>query len=236
METSEDIALSIKSGTYFVEARKWYKVKYLYPFIHRSFIFITLVLMLLLIIITFFTIYDLFPITTRFRYIVQLPSNTDINATIYRANQVLGNPFRSIVKILAENYVIQRESYNYTNLKDQFQYIRNKSTRALYKQFYDYMSLENLQSPILRYQKIATRQIQITSTVFSNDEQLSIYFRSKAKDNHMQVFEDIDWKADISFTVDRINPNAPSGAPFKFFVTDYKITLLRNNNVQQQKN
>ncbi len=230
MDSTKSIQEYIKSGKYFEEAQKWYNNKYLYPLFQRSIVFVLLAVLVILITVTLINVYSLLPLNKRVQYIISVDEEFNGAAKVTNANEVLGKPLQSIIKILAESYLIQRESYDYNNLVSQFEYIKNKSTRIIFRKFYNYMSLENYQSPVLRYQNIAKRKITIYSTVFNNDEQLSIYFNSQAKNEGEETFENMDWKADITFESDRINLEASPGSNFKFFVTDYKITLLRNNN------
>ncbi|KJV56645.1 virB8 family protein [Orientia chuto str. Dubai] len=229
------ITANIKSGKYFQDAYTWYKSKYLYPLLHRSIIFIVLMLLLVLIALSIINVYSLLPITKSLKYIISVDEKFNAAAKVTHADQVLKNPLQSIIKILAEGYVIKRESYNYNELASQFQYIKNRSTRGIFRQFVNYMSLENYHSPVLRYQKTAKRKIKILSSVFLNNEELAVYFHSCTIDDKGNIFEDMEWKANINFETDQVNLNAASGSIFKFFVTDYKITLLRNNNGKHQQ-
>lgn len=228
------IAVDIKNGKYFQDAYVWYKAKYLYPLLHRSVVFIILALLLLLIVLSIINVYGLLPVTQSLKYIISVDEKFNAAAKITSADQVLKNPLQSIVKILAESYVVKRESYNYSQLASQFQYIKNRSTRGVFRQFINYMSLQNYQSPVLRYQKTAKRKIKILSSVFLNNDELAVYFHSCAIDDKGNMVEDMKWKANIIFETDQVNLNAASGSIFKFFVTDYKITLLQNNNEKSQ--
>ena len=132
----------IKSGEYFADAKEWYKYKYIHPFSQRSFILILSAVICALFIGVVININSLFPSVIQVKYSITADTSANKSAQITRANQIENSPLASIIDVLIRNYVLKRESYNYDNLKKQFVYIKNNSTRIVFRRFYNYMNID----------------------------------------------------------------------------------------------
>jgi type IV secretion system protein VirB8 len=218
----------IKSGEYFTDAKEWYKYKYIHPFSQRSFILILSVVICALFIGVIININSLFPSVIQVKYSITADTSANKSAQITRANQIENNPLASIIDVLIRNYVLKRESYNYDNLKKQFVYIKNNSTRIVFRRFYNYMNIDNPSSPIMRYQKSAKRKVNIISAQYPSPTKALIEFNSIAENAANEVIETSIWQATIDFEVDDINTNLPSGARFNFTIIDYQLKLLKD--------
>ena len=218
----------IKSGEYFADAKEWYKYKYIHPFSQRSFILILSAVICALFIGVVININSLFPSVIQVKYSITADTSANKSAQITRANQIENNPLASIIDVLIRNYVLKRESYNYDNLKKQFVYIKNNSTRIVFRRFYNYMNIDNPSSPIMRYQKGAKRKITIISAQYPSPNKALIEFNSIAENAANEVIEDAIWQATIDLEVDDINTNLPSGARFNFTIIDYQLKLLKD--------
>lgn len=218
----------VESGEYFIDARNWYNHKYVHPFSQRSSVFILSIIICALFLGIATNMRHLFPIVMQVRYYTNADTITDKSAQIIRADQIGNNPRASIVDIIAKNYVLQREKYDYDFLKKQFTYVKNNSTRIAFRRFYDYMNIDNPSSPVLRYQKDAKRSVQIISSRFISDTKESVKFHVVAKNIAGDILEDTVWLATIEFEADQINNDLPPGSRFNFIVTDYELKLLED--------
>ena len=219
---------SITSGQYFTDAKIWYRNKYIYPFSQRSFIFILSIIICALFIGVVLNIRGLFPAIIQVKYSIKANSFENKSAKIIRADQIDNDPLASVIDILVRNYVIQREKYNYDKLKKQFIFIKNNSTRIVFRRFYNFMNIDNPSSPVMRYQKSVTRNIAIISANYLATNKASIKFASKARNNAGEISENMIWDATINFEIDKINPNLPPGSRFNFTVTNYQLNLLED--------
>lgn len=218
----------IESGEYFVDAKNWYKYKYLHPFSQRSFIFILSTIICALFIGIILNIRGLFPVVVQVKYSISADTGANKAAEIIRANSIENNPVASITDIMCRNYVLQREYYDYELLKKQFIYVKSNSTRIVFRRFYNDMSIDNSASPVLRYQKDIKRQAFVISSNLLSDTKMEVKFNSIAKNNAGEIVEDMLWLATIDYEIDEINSSLPSGSRFNFTVTDYQLKLLED--------
>ena len=219
----------IKSGEYFIDARKWYNYKYLSPITQRTLLAIFCCLMLTPLFTTILNIKSLLPLVRQIRYsILTKESETIGGATIIHANQIKNNPLGSISNLMVKNYVIKKEEYDYNKLKQQFSFIQNNSTRVVFRKFYNYMNIDNQSSPIMIYQKAFKRYINILSTTYNKEDEIVVQFESTAKNISENVMENKIWRATVNFEIDPINLSLPNNSTFNFAVTNYKAELLED--------
>lgn len=218
----------IESGEYFNDAKKWYDFKYIYPFSQRSFVAILSIIMCALFIGVLININGLLPIVIKVKYSINSVNSENKTAEIIRANQIQNKPLESIVDIMVKNYVQQRERYNYDLLKKQFTYIKNNSTRIVFRRFYNFMNIDNPASPVMQYQKDVNRKIKILSAHYIGSNKAVVTFHSEARGSTGNALEDIVWQATISYEIDKIDPYLPSGSRFNFTVTDYQLKLIED--------
>lgn len=221
----------INSGQYFVDSRQWYNNKYINPLSHRSIIACLAAVTVLLVMLVCLNIQLLLPLTRQLKYSISVNSLGQQSAQITKANQVPDHPLLSIAQILLGDYIKSREQYSYPKLDNQMKYVQNTSTRMVFKKFYDYLSMDNPESPVLRYQKEAQRSIIIDNIQFLDANHASVRFTSVGKDATNKIFEHISWLATISFEIDDIALHKPAESTFNFIVTDYRVKMLGNKNV-----
>ncbi|UZW39052.1 VirB8 family type IV secretion system protein [Rickettsia conorii] len=219
----------IKSGEYFIDARKWYNFKYILPLSHRSLLLLICTIFTLLLTLICININILLPINKKVSYLIK--NDTAKQATVTNTkHSTLTNPYISIANIMLQNYVKQREEYNYDILKEQFTFIKNASTSIVYMQFANFMNIDNPLSPVIRYQKLYRRSINILSINNINYNEAVVTFESLAKNSTDAILENMVWEARIGFIMDSISTNTSPDMPFNFTVTSYKLKLLRNKN------
>lgn len=221
----------VNSGEYYADARKWYFDKYITPIAYRSILLGLVSLLVLLLIMLAININSLLPLKRSLKYTIAVKGGKDQTAIVKKADAIYNAPLKSILKIMLEDYVIKREQYSYDNLKDQMQYINKTSTRTTFTQFYNYLNIDNPNSPILRYQDEVKRNIVITNLSFLDHSRAVVSFISRAVVDG-KIFEDLSWIVNITFDSDQINLSAPPGSEFHFVVTDYKLKLVGDNNVK----
>jgi type IV secretion system protein VirB8 len=173
----------------------------------------------------------LLPIVVQIKYLINADASSNKVAQILRANQIENDPNTSIADILIKNYVTKRESYKYDNLKKQFVFVKNNSTRIVFHKFYNFMNIDNPSSPVMVYQKSATRTPIIISTEYPSQNQAIVTFNTKAQDSSGKRVEDRVWQATIDYEMDDINPNLPNNTRFNFTITDYQLKMLKDNKV-----
>ena len=225
---SKDLYELVKSGEYFKEAREWYKTKYVHPFSQRTFLMIVIVIMVVVFGSVLLNIYNLFPTKKEISYTINLADATNRAARIDEVDYDSHDAQLSIVNKLAERYVIRRESYDYDDLKRQFVYIKNSSTRLVFKRFYNFMNIDNPESPVLRYKKNIDRKIKILSAKYPDGNSAIITFRATAEDLRGEKHEDKVWKSTFKFDVDKVSESLPPGQRFNFTVTEYDAILVED--------
>lgn len=222
----------IANGEYFIDARKWYYTKYVAQVSHRSMLVGLCSLLLLLVFVLAININSLLPIVRSLKYIISVTAATNQTAEIINAEGIPDSPLQSILQIMIKDYVLKREKYDYDNLENQMKYIHNTSSRTVFTQFYNYLNINNPESPVLRYQNEARRVIDITNLRFLDDSLAEVSFISKAVSLDGKVFENLSWVSSIRFDSDKINISAPANSKFNFTVTDYKLKLVGDHNAK----
>lgn len=217
----------IKSGEYFDDSRYFFHRKYLSPFTESAYVFAILIISIPLMFVLIYRIYFSFPLQERIFYAVYV--NDVFGKTSRILNASKDSPKLSVAYFLIKNYVINREKYEYNLIEDQAEYVRNNSTRLVFRRFQNFMNLENPNSPVLRYQKSGFREIKIKNITFQDANTATVFFSSKAIDTLAdEVFEDMDWKAEISFESDPITKDYKPKARYGFIITQYKLHLIQN--------
>jgi type IV secretion system protein VirB8 len=220
----------IESRDYFKSAREWYNYKYLLPFTHRVWLSYATMLLALMLVALSININKLLPIRQQLTYAINVSSSDGVGEANARIEDMKDGEQITSTRFIARNllgsYVMNRENFNYSNLSKQFQYMQNTSTRLVYRRFYNYMSVNNPDSPVMRYQQYAKRNITISRIDFVSDNEATVYFNSLAKDSSGELFENLNWSAKITFEMGEFGKRLPTGSPFKFTVNDYNLKLL----------
>lgn len=220
---------SIKSGQYFADARSWYYKKYLNPISHYSIMLLSCIVFFVLSLGILINVSTIFPLVNQVRYSLNLPNALDTQAKIIKADYIESDPIKSIADIMVRNYVEQREGYNYFNLKKQFTFIKNLSTRNVYKKFYAEMDINNIDSIILKYKTDIRRSVtKILSSSSTGVNQLTLVFTTKATNIAGEIIEDKKFSAVVDFDIGAIDLEAANGSKFNFTITGYKLNEIRD--------
>lgn len=224
----------LESKKYFIDARNWYHTKYLAPVSQRIWVFYTLILLSALFCALLLNINMMLPIKQKITYPIDVYSNIKEGEPFAQILEMPGDskgadaPFRFIATELISGYVTKRENFDYTHLAKQIKYIQANSTRLVFRKFYNYMSASNPDSPLMRYQKYAKRDIEIKSIKYISNEEALVTFVSKAKAKGGASFEHLLWSARIRFNMGDVGRKLRNGARFKFLVTDYSLKLQKD--------
>lgn len=222
MKTNKNI---YKNTEYFNQAMNWYYDIYIFPLSAKSIIIIILLVISFCFSSLFITISHLLPLVRHKNYMLKV---VDINANhinIFSAKKYKDHN-KSIAYVFIEMYVLDREKYQYENLESQFEIIKNFSSDAEYNKFLSFMSINNNNSPILRYQKNAKRDITITNIEFLSKNRAIVSYRSLGSLQTGEIFEDMLWKADINFRMNDINSELEK---LDFIIDNYDVQIVRNN-------
>ncbi len=219
----------IESGEYFEEAKRWYKTSYIHPFSQRSFLLIISVISLVVFLSILVNIYNLFPMKREVQYIINSADLTDKAVKIYKATYDDRDVQLSITNVLVNKYIIAREKYNYQDLKKQFTYVKNNSTRVIFQRFLSFMNIDNAESLILKYQKNINREVTIVSSSYPDQNNAIVNIHTIAKDVTGKKYEDKLWQIKLQFDIDKVDIDVASGKKFNFTVTNYETTMLKDN-------
>ena len=223
----------IESGEYFKQSKEWYNQIFLSPYFLRSTVFIFMITGSILLVLLYFNIRVLFPINKQIIYTINVRDTSNLAAKITSADKFNDNTLKSVAWIFLESYVRIKESYNYDDLGSQMLYVKNKSSRAVYNRFANYLSLDNPNSPVLKLQKYAKKNIVVKKIDFQDDNTAIVEFNAISTEENGKPIDDIIWKAIISYSIDPIDISLPAESPYNFTVSNYKreiIKTLDNNN------
>ena len=230
MESSEQLLKNaedyIESGEYFKDAKTWYRFRYIYPFSQRSFMLILFIIASILFCSVLFHIYGLFPLKTPVSYYIKSDDLSSKSAQVTRAEGISGDSLGSIADVLIRNYVKSRESYDYEKLKDQFTFIKNNSTRIVFRKFYNFMNIDNAESPVLKYQNNILRRVTIESVSYPAKSKAVVHFNSKSNARGGAMVENSDWNVNIQYEIDPIDLKLPHGSRFNFKITNYDLEFV----------
>lgn len=228
----ESIKELIESGKYYADAKSWYRHKYIQPISQRSYVLLFSSVAIVVFLGIVVNIRGLLPMTVQIKYLINADASANKTAQILNANQIKNSPATSIADILIKNYVLKRESYKYEDLKQQFVFVKNNSTRIVFRKFYNFMNIDNPTSPVMTYQKSISRTATILSTKYPAPNKAIVKFGTTAQDSSGTQVENIVWQATIDYEMDDINPNLPNNTRFNFTITDYQLTMLKDKKIK----
>ena len=220
------ITNNIRNGDYFKHALSWYNQKYIYPTYERSIYMVMLFILTTMIVSFMLDVISMFPLSKQLEYAIETDGHTNMNAQITKIHTQGISDARAIAKVLASDYIVAAENYNYSQLKEQYNYIYNNSTRLIYKKFQLLMSLSNKKSPILLYQKTGRRKVTIIDSKIIGNNEVVIDFYTAGWSRNNVLNEQKQWQAKIRYEMDSIAPSRLGR--FSFLVTQYDIKLIKD--------
>jgi type IV secretion system protein VirB8 len=218
----------LESGDYFIHARKWYYDKYLEIVQQRSILIIANIVLLVILCSLCFCVYNVLPLVVKTSYIVGGEASAENYLRITKANHINADNNLSLSDILLRNYVIRREMYNYANLQSQFNFLKQNSTRIVFRRFYNAINIDNPDSSILKYQKDFTRTVEIVDVKYIAPGKIDVYFKTSLyKVQSDEKLEEQLWQTSVSYEMDKIDDRKKiDNSNLNFLVTDYQPKLL----------
>jgi type IV secretory pathway component VirB8 len=199
-EVNKSIADSVRSGQYFIDSRRWYFVKYVYPFVERSFFaLIAAVTALSFLALLFFTT-NTTSLVLQSTYVIPL-TNTIKKEAVFKALDTKVRPNISLSKYMVSYFVNQRELYNFDKIDEQLKKVSQIATQDVYNQFRNYISINNVNSPQFVYQKDHLRNIEVTNVEFITDYHAKVYFTAIVTSMITGKSDQSNWVAELKFAI-----------------------------------
>lgn len=233
-EVTKSIQQAEESGEYYKDSQEWYAYHYIKPFTERSFLMIFAAVLFVCVLVMFSTVAGIHPIRQEIPYMVQTDDSVDYILSIKGIGEGFDSMHNAVASYILKRYVEAYESYDYKNLKDQLNYIYNTSSQQVYSDFYQYMSLENPQSPIQEYQRGARRVVEVTNVSFppnvERPDRAIVTFKATVENFKTNKYTDSYWSTKLVFNLPDIERIAHEKNTDKidFIVTAYEVEQVGN--------
>lgn len=176
-EYNQFIKASVADGSYFKDARDWYIFRYVLPICERTILFSAAIIAGVITYVLVMTTIDSFPLKEQVRIAIRPKDQTMYVPIIkkLRDSVELSSTDEVVAKYLLVQYLKKREDYNFREinlqaLNDRLNYIKNNSSDQEYKNFQDFLSKDNPESPIIYYARDFQRVVYVDSVSFKKEE------------------------------------------------------------------
>lgn len=199
---TQDLSESIRTGAYFVEARKWYFILFSNPIAERSFYIITAAISAVCLFIAVTAVGNILPLSSEFPFFVRNNNTLDkIPKMIKLRKDHSETQDFALMRFYLSQYVIYRESYSQATFDLSQKFIANYSDQANYENYKRLMDVNNPTSPRLLFSDSWTgRSIKIDDVVINekiNPPQAVVQFHSLVRGG--QTNDSIAFSANIRF-------------------------------------
>jgi type IV secretory pathway component VirB8 len=238
------IAETIESGEFFQESKKWYKVLYLSILTDRCFYIMIMLLAGLSALFGIIGFLQLLPISPTQPLLFPMKDSIRDTPLMSRLRDDIYEPVNlALARYHVDAYVRKREDYDFEKVQSRFRFLKGYSDKATMDAYSRYINPASPRSPINKYQKNASRNIDVTSiTVRRADGQIinwetqdkgnliaDVYF--SARELYPIKVQDSNWRATVEFYYDplRIKQRAPTvpemilGLPKEITQPEHKI-------------
>ncbi len=225
----------VESGEYFKQSREWYNEIYIVPLSIKYFYLIYNIFLGIIFVASILTPYSLLPMSRSIMYNILVRDGPDFSATI-SGNVHNGDDsqnYKIVSSAFISMFIDAVEGYKYESLQTKLRFIKNNATKLIFNKYYDSLSLDNPNSPILKYQKTDTKNITISSIEHISTKEAVVHFVSQTSKNTGIVYETQNYRANITFDMDEIMPKTQEDDRFFFAVTSYNTTLLGKKDAEQ---
>ncbi len=231
------IATQIENGQYFVQANKWYKSMYLYPY-NQAFYTLLMLLILITTVVVVISIINKQYTSEKIPLAVYNDDQVYFISHIKPLARSYENTNISIARYMLEYYISLRESYspsllNEIKWKNFFEQVQALSSRRVFSEFVRYMDTNtNQMSPVLLYRTNTIRVISDIKIIFpegnyNKPDMATVYFKSTEKGR--ETGETKEWKANIAFDMSDMYTEYPVQNNLHFIVIKYNITPINSS-------
>lgn len=237
--SSKDIADSIRDGSYYKEAHKWYTTKYMTILSERFFFIVLTLIAFATLIFAILAVTGLMPINrpVPFFYVSRDISRELPLMIPLRANQL--EPINdSLRRYFVASYVVNRENYTLDKLQPQYRMIQKHSDEGAFSVYRRFIDPSNPRSPITMYQRKSIKNVSVIRAIITPDATPGRYnatvdFIAKVKSFGKE--ETSTWQAQLLFTyqdltvdqTEEVTDKPLKVTPMKFTVLEYTSRELR---------
>lgn len=236
-----EIADKIRSGEYFREARNMFNIDVHEPMAERYwFMFIT-TLSMSITAAAVIAVMALFPLKIRVPFIVATNNIIDDYPKIKSLLNYVGeDPNVALRRHLVNHYTKLREEYDAAFFDRDHNAVLYLSRPNVLKEYEDFVSPLNPDSPVALYQRNTQRKVNILSTEEIEDDndkkengrkqyKARVFFGSVLTRGEQEVIQG-NYKVDIAFIYEDISLDKETGKvkPYGFIVTSYHVERLQN--------
>ncbi len=227
------IALHVQNGKYYQDALNWHYAKFVFPFFERAWILVGSVIFGVLTFLMVINVYNVLPILQKKGLLVYTTELHNKSTTTTSLRDEPGYTQDIISKQLLIEYVRAREEYHYDELERQATHVKNNSSTIVYNNFYNYISPNNIDSPILKYKKSAKRTITEPEVTIKPGGKAIAKFKAvtnsvDSDDKEQEVIEESWIEAAISYQINDPEKIVDNNKDLKFLVTEYNSSKTQN--------
>lgn len=242
MEKEQEIvAKKIESGEYFADANSWFHAKFTRPRTEAAYVFIICVIAVAAVLVGIAAFSRIFPLSPGFNFVVGRPITAEENITIRKLAGPRDSANNAVMKFMLNEYTVAREEYIEEKLDRNFRLVYSFSDDQVNNEFMAETSLSNPDNPIIKYGKLAKREIKVNSISLvdingkpATDENVSsalVYYTSILTFADKEQTQEITrHEADITFKYNLIVVDQETGLVAEkpeMVVTSYKTRLLQ---------
>ena len=227
-DLNRSISEYVKSGQYYIDARKWYANRFIFLACERTYIILLLSFFVtgLSVLAFFYQATD--PAPAQISYISPSDDVAKSYSLIGPAGDSRDNPQLQVTKYMLSTYVLKRERYEFGNIGNQLSFVRNTTVGTEYLKYEKLMSINNPSSPLMLYQDANVRDVKITDVkivkYLNNYIQAIVYFKSLLRNVASNRVVSEDMVAMISFQIDNIEDLLSNNKKrLGFLVLDYSL-------------
>ena len=243
-EINKDITESIKSGEYFKDAREWYAVKYIFPTTQRSFLILVTLTSVFMAFVALKVFFSFLPLREIVPIAIGVKNKVDEVTKLKYIGKKEIESNESLIRYLVVRYIEARENYNYDSVVEgeKLQYIKDSSSRKVFDDYKGYISLDNPDSPVLRYRTHTKRDTEVldTQVIYDSEQQRLNNFKkfetgaykvlSKFRTNEYaqdDVKTDV-WLANIEVFFESVEYSRDLNkfSPLQFKINKYSVSKL----------
>jgi type IV secretory pathway component VirB8 len=216
------IAEDIKTGKYFAEARHWYNRVYLQPLSETSIVFTMMAIFVGTLLVVTYNLFSIFPIVTKVDTLAFLPSTLENYPVIKNIAKPEKTTKEVVLEYLCDRYVKAIESYNYSNLIYNYNFIFRSSSKQLFDNYYQNLAISNPNSPLVLYQDTKTVEIIIIDTnVQVSTGSAIVKFNKIVRDAQNKELSNTYLTSNLNFYIDNYDFSKSINSRLNFIVTKY---------------